>query len=178
MNYNPDQLLSFMDLAPTILSIVGVDIPDYIQGKAFLGDQKAEENNLLYFATDRFDEVFDRLRAVSDGNFKYVRNYDINKPHALNNSYRMQIPMMKELVELHKNGKLNEIQSFWLDSPKPAEELYDLSEDPYEINNLANSEKHSDILKKLSKNLDSWIIETNDLGEYPEKELIPEQYLN
>ena len=178
INYNPDQLLSFIDLAPTILSIVGIDIPDYIQGKAFLGDQKTEENKLIYFATDRFDEVFDRLRAVSDGNYRYVRNYDTSKPHALNNSYRMQIPMMRELVELHKNGKLNKIQSFWLDSPKPAEELYDLNEDPYEINNLADSKRHTEILNKLSRDLDNWIRETNDLGEYPEKELIPEEYLN
>ncbi len=178
VSYNPDQLLSFIDLAPTILSIVGIDIPDYIQGKAFLGDQKAEENKLIYFATDRFDEVFDRVRGVSDGNYRYVRNYDTSKPHGLNNSYRMQIPMMRELVKLHKNGKLNKIQSFWLDSPKPAEELYDLSEDPYEINNLVDSERHTEILNKLSINLDNWIMETNDLGKYPEKELIPEEYLN
>ena len=90
----------------------------------------------------------------------------------------MQIPMMRELVELHKNGKLNKIQSFWLDSPKPAEELYDLNEDPYEINNLADSKRHTEILNKLSTDLDNWIRETNDLGEYPEKELIPEEYLN
>jgi len=174
---NPHQLLSFIDLAPTILSIAGVKIPPHIQGKAFLGDQKSSENQLLYFATDRFDEVFDRLRAVTDGNYKYIRNYNTNKPHALNNSYRMQIPMMRELLDLYNNGKLNETQSLWLQKPKPAEELYDLNADPYEINNIINSNYHSDILVKLRKDLDNWIIETNDLGEFPEKELIPDKYL-
>jgi len=173
----PDQLLSFIDLAPTILSIAGIKIPSYIQGKAFLGDQKAEENQLLFFATDRFDEVIDRLRAVSDGNYKYVRNYNINKPHALNNSYRMQIPMMKELLELYNDGELNETQSLWLKNPKPAEELYDLNSDPHEINNIINSNYNSDVLVKLRKDLDNWVIETNDLGEFPEIELIPKKYL-
>jgi len=177
IDINPNQLLSFIDLAPTILSIAGIKIPSYIQGKAFLGDQKEAKNNLLFFATDRFDEVFDRIRAVSDGKFKYVRNYDINKPHALNNSYRMQIPMMKELLSLFRTGKLNEIQSLWLNSPKPAEEFYDLNADPYEINNIIDSKVHSKHLNNLRNDLNNWIIETNDLGEYPEKKLIPQEYI-
>jgi len=178
IDINPDQLLSFIDLAPTVLSIAGIKIPPYIQGKAFLGDQKGAKNELLFFATDRFDEVSDRIRAVSDGNYKYVRNYNVNKPHALNNSYRMQIPMMKELLDLFRNEKLNEIQSLWFKTPKPAEELYDLNADPYEVNNIIDSKFHSKHLNNLRNDLNNWIIETNDLGEYPEKEIIPEEYIN
>ena len=89
----------------------------------------------------------------------------------------MQIPMMKELLELYNDGELNETQSLWLKNPKPAEELYDLNSDPHEINNIINSNYNSDVLVKLRKDLDNWVIETNDLGEFPEIELIPKKYL-
>tara|TARA_Y100000768_G_scaffold223953_1_gene169066 strand:+ start:55 stop:327 length:273 start_codon:yes stop_codon:yes gene_type:complete len=89
----------------------------------------------------------------------------------------MQIPMMKELLELYNSGELNETQSLWLKNRKPAEELYDLNSDPHEINNIINSNFNSDILIKLRNDLDNWVIETNDLGEFPEIKLIPKKYL-
>jgi len=174
---DPNQLLSFIDLAPTILSIAGVDIPSHIQGKAFIGQQKKYSHKFIYTATDRFDAQIDRIRAVSNGHYKYIRNYDTLKPHALDVSYRLQIPMMQELLQLYDAGKLNEAQSKWLNSPKPDEEFYDLINDPYEIVNIINSKDQIECIVKFRKALDEWVINTNDLGEMPEMDIIPASYL-
>ena len=135
---NPLDLLSFIDLAPTVLSIAGIDIPDYIQGTAFLGDQRRESPKLLFSGSDRFDEQVDRLRAVFDGQYKYIKSYDSSKPHAIPVTYRLQMPMMQELLKLLKEDKLNEKQKFWFNAPKPSEEFYDLKNDPYELINNPN----------------------------------------
>ena len=169
---NPLDLLSFIDLAPTVLSIAGIDIPDYIQGTAFLGDQKRESPKLLFSGSDRFDEQVDRLRAVFDGQYKYIKNYDSSKPHAIPVNYRLQMPMMQELLKLLKEDKLNEKQKFWFNIPKPSEEFYDLKNDPYELNNLINDPNYADIVQSFSNKLELWIKDTNDLGEVPESEII------
>ena len=178
LNNNPDDLLSFIDLAPTILSITGIKIPKYIQGKPFLGSQRVDSPKLLFTATDRFDEQIDQLRAVFDGQHKYIRNYDTSKPHAIPVSYRLQMPMMKELIDLYNNGKLNQVQSTWFNSPKPSEEFYDISEDPFEINNLINDPSYLDRISIFREHIANWKIKTNDLGDTPEVDLIPVEYIN
>jgi len=82
--------------------------------------------------------------------------------------------MMQELNRLYESGELNKEQSLWLRSPKPAEELYDLNKDPYELNNLVGNPDVQDTLKLLRKVLDDWVKDTNDLGRYEEKDLIAE----
>ena len=167
-----NDMLSFIDFAPTILSIAGIDIPKIYQGKPFLGARKSlKKRKYLFTASDRFDELTDRIRAVKSKRFKYVRNYNIEKPHALNVVYRTQMNLMKHLNELNKSNSLSDKQKLWFQVPKRPEEFYDLENDPFELNNLIEDEKFAPHINKLKLQLDSWLKNINDLGGIPEKEL-------
>ena len=167
-----NDMLSFIDFAPTILSIAGIDIPKIYQGKPFLGAKKSlKKRKYLFTASDRFDELTDRIRAVKSKRFKYVRNYNIEKPHALNVVYRTQMNLMKHLNELNKSNSLSDKQKLWFQVPKRPEEFYDLENDPFELNNLIEDEKFSLHINELKLQLDSWLKNINDLGGIPEKDL-------
>ena len=74
--------------------------------------------------------------AKQANNLFSIRTYNQNIPHALSVEYRMQMPMMKELIRLKEKNKLNNIQNSWFLLPKPNEEFYNVIDDPFEINNL------------------------------------------
>ena len=169
---NTNEFLSFIDFAPTVLTIAGIEAPSFLQGKAFLGKYKDEsKREYLFTASDRFDENPDRIRAVRDDKFKYIRNYFPENSHALNVAYRRQMVLMRHLTSLHLQGKLSKEQDLWFRVPKLREELYDLENDPFELNNLSEKPEYSNQLNNLSKVLDNWIKEIDDLGRIPEKEL-------
>ncbi len=168
-----NNFISFIDYAPSILSLVGIKPPDVMQGEAQFGEFKVNEKApYIFAASDRFDEKVDRLRAVRYNNFKYIRNFNPKISNAIPVSYREQMPMMRELNKLWKENLLNRDHSLWFKTPKPKEELYDLNKDPYELRNLADEIRLKDTLFFLREVLDKWIIHTNDLGEYSEKELV------
>lgn len=168
-----DRFISFIDLAPTVLSLAGIKPPKVMQGVAQFGKFEVEKKpKYTFHSADRFDAIYDRLRAVRSERYKYIRSFDTTKSHALPVAYRQQMPMMRELRRLYKTGKLNNKQSFWLHPTKPEEELYDLQNDPYELNNLATLPQVQDTLALLRKVMNDWIIETNDLGRIPEEELV------
>jgi N-sulfoglucosamine sulfohydrolase len=167
-----NEFLSFIDFAPTVLSIAGIEVPSFLQGKAFLGKYKDEsKREYLFTASDRFDENPDRIRAVRDDKFKYIRNYFPENSHALNVAYRRQMVLMRHLTSLHLQGKLSKEHDLWFRVPKLREELYDLENDPFELNNLSEKPEYSNQLNILSKVLDDWIKEIDDLGRIPENEL-------
>lgn len=171
-NYD-DQLLSFIDFAPTLLSWAGIKPPKVMQGKARFGVYKdSTESNYVFASSDRFDEMYDKLRAVRTKKFKYIRNYNPEISNALAVKYREQIPMMKNMMTLRAIGKLDSLPSLWFRTPKPEEELYDMENDPFELVNLSDQEQFQDTLVHLRKILNNWIKETNDLGRTPEKDLI------
>ena len=166
-------LLNFIDFAPTILSIAGLEIPKVYQGIAFLGSKKSKnKRNYSYSASDRFDEVTDKIRAVKTKKYKYIRNYDINKPHALNNYYRTQMALMRHLTALNESNLLSAEQKLWFNVPKNPEEFYDLENDPFELNNLIGEKKYSKEIENLRIQLDNWIDQINDPVNIPEKELV------
>ena len=166
-------LLNFIDFAPTILSIAGLEIPKVYQGIVFLGSKKSKnKRNYSYSASDRFDEVTDKIRAVKTKKYKYIRNYDINKPHALNNYYRTQMALMRHLTALNESNLLSAEQKLWFNVPKNLEEFYDLENDPFELNNLIGEKKYSKEIENLRIQLDNWIDQINDPVNIPEKELV------
>jgi arylsulfatase A-like enzyme len=137
------QMISFVDLAPTILSLANIPVPEYIQGQAFLGNQKAKmPRKYIYAARDRMDTEYDRVRAVSDGRYKYLKNYMPEKPYYQDIEYRLGQKSMKEILRLRDEGKLNEQQMYWFRKSKPNEELFDTKTDPNEYLNLVNNPKY------------------------------------
>lgn len=169
-----NELVSFVDFGPTVLSLAGVKIPIAMQGQAFLGPQKSAPRKYVYAARDRMDSEYDRVRAVSDGRYKYIRNYMIDRPNYQNIQYRLNNPLMIHLLELHEQGKLTPEQERWFNETKPKEELYDTQVDPWEFNNLAGNPEYDAKLEELRKEHLDWIDYYGDLGAKPEMEMVRE----
>jgi N-sulfoglucosamine sulfohydrolase len=141
-----DRLVSFIDLAPSILSLAGVEIPEYMQGKAFLGEQQAPPRDYVHLFRGRMDERIDKVRAVRNKKFRYIKNYMPHRIYGQYIEYLWRAPSCRSWEEAYLAGNCNEAQSaFW--EEKPAEELYDVAADPWEVNNLAADPAYSDILK-------------------------------
>lgn len=168
-----EELHSFIDIPPSVLSLAGVKIPDYIHGQAFLGNQASNKpREYVFAARDRMDAEHDRVRAVRDNQFKYLKNYHTHKPYIQQIDYRLQMDMMNELLRLHEAGELNETQELWFRGNKPEEELYDTHQDPFELINLASDPKYAAKLKEMRNALDRWTDTYGDMGATDEKELI------
>src|SRR5262249_31162740 len=130
-----DRPVSFVDLAPTVLVLAGIEPPAWLHGHPFLGRDPARQP-FLYGFRGRMDERPDLVRSVTDGRFVYVRNYLPHRLPGQHVDYMFQTPTTRVWKELHDAGKLKPAQdAFW--KPKPAEELYDLRADPDEVENLA-----------------------------------------
>ena len=172
-----DQLISFVDFAPTVLALSGQVPPNYLQGQTFI-EEKQIKRKYIHAASDRFDGFTDAIRAVRDRRFKYIRNYRTEQGYYLPVSYREQIPTMKELIKLRDEGSLNEVQSQWFREKKPKEELFDCLKDPHEINNLANQTEYQNKLIELRSEMDRWLNEIDDQPNLPERELINQLWGN
>jgi len=167
-----NEMISFVDFAPTILSLANLPIPNYMQGQAFLGAKRAKTpRKYIHAARDRMDSEVDRVRAVFDGRFKYLKNYMPEKPYYQNISYRMRIKSVAEMIKLRDEGKLTGLQMHWFRKNKPVEELFDVKNDPYEVNDIANDPQYADKLKELRDQHEAWTKKYGDLGEFTEKEI-------
>ena len=163
--------IDFVDLVPTVLSIAGIKIPDGMDGTPFLGKDlkksNLEKQNITFGYADRFDEKYDLVRSVRKGKYKYIRNYQPFNVDGIYNFYRYKMLAYKEWYNLFKEGKLNKIQSqFFL--PRTPEALYDIEEDPHEINNLAKHKKHKETLLNLRETLNNHVVSQPDLSFFPE----------
>jgi N-sulfoglucosamine sulfohydrolase len=165
-----DDLIAFIDFAPTMLSLAGIKIPDYIQGKAFLGSQKAEPREYIFAARDRMDEAYDLIRAVRDKRYKYIRNYMWYLTRGQDINYMNQMPTMQEMRRLNAEGKLKGPQKQYFEPTKPIEELYNTVTDPHEVKNLAGDPKYKDVLRRMRVIHAKWVRETHDIGLIPEPE--------
>ncbi|MEM6964059.1 MAG: sulfatase [Bacteroidota bacterium] len=171
-NTTNDQMISFVDFGPTMLSLAGIKPHDFFQGKPFGGKYQTQPNEYIYAASGRFDEKYDMVRAVRDQRYKYIKNYLPDLPYDLNLSYRNKIPTMQELLRLKKEGKLNDQQAQWMAEQRAPEELYDTQNDPFELNNLADQEKYRPTLEALRKQCEDWMKKINDKGDIAEKDLL------
>jgi uncharacterized sulfatase len=168
-----EDLVNLIDLAPTLLSLAGVKIPTYMQGRVLLGHGRAEAREYVFGGRNRMDlSSNDYIRTVRDRRYRYIRNFTPQVPYAQRIEYMEKMPIMQEWRRLHAEGKLTGAQKLFFRHPKPAEELYDLVTDPHEVNNLAESRDQQAVLKRMRTMLEKWIKDTGDLGGVPEDELI------
>lgn len=169
--------ISAIDFGPTMLSLAGLETPSQMHGKPFLGKFKSENgHNLIFAARDRLDSEYDRVRSVMNDRFQYIRNFSPEKPLYMDIDFRKNIPTMRLLLDRKEKGTLTTEQRFWFKDTKPAEELYDWVKDPYQLHNLADNEAHSETLAELRKAMDDWMLNTEDLGGIPEKELLKQMW--
>lgn len=164
------RLVSFVDLAPTLLSLVGVEPPAWMQGRAFLGDYATPDPDYVFGFRGRMDERYDLTRSVRDQRYVYLRNFMPHRPYGQYVDYMFQTPTTSVWRRMYDDGLLPPPQTyFW--EPKPSEELYDLDDDPFETRNLAGSPAHADTLERLRQALDEHARSIRDVGFLPEYEL-------
>lgn len=162
-----NRLVEAIDIAPTILSLAGVTKPAKMQGRVLFGEHADPPREYAFGARDRCDETVFRFRTVRDDRYRYIRNFTPDRPFLQTNAYKERsYPVWNLLKQLAAEGKLTAAQKILTAPTMPAEELYDLQADPFEINNLAASEnsEHQAALLKLRGVLEKWIDQSNDQG--------------
>ncbi len=163
-----DRLVSSIDFGPTVLKLAGLDIPKHMQGRSFI---EGRPRKYVFGARDRMDERYDIIRSVRDKRYRYIRNYEPLKTYYQYMNTPEKGATMKEIRRTAKAGKLPAAAKLFMATSKPTEELYDLKNDPHEINNLVGNSKYTDKLVELRKAHSDWVKRTGDLGLLPEAEI-------
>ncbi|MPY87775.1 MAG: sulfatase-like hydrolase/transferase [Luteitalea sp.] len=164
------RLVAFVDLAPTMLSVAGVEPPNWMQGHAFLGSFATSAPAFAFGVRGRMDERYDMVRSVRDQRYVYIRNYLPHRVYGQYLSYMFETPTTQIWKRLYDEGKLEPPRTFFWET-KPVEELYDLESDPDEVRNLATSARHRAVLERLRRALDEHAAEVRDVGFLPEYEM-------
>jgi N-sulfoglucosamine sulfohydrolase len=166
-----------LDMTASSLMAGGIAVPEPFHGRPLFGS-KAKARDFIVTARDRCDETVERIRAVRDRRYRYIRNFMPERPYTQSNAYiEGSYPTQRVIKELHAAGKLNEVQELWMARRKPAVEFYDTQSDPFQIRNLADSPAHRTLVAGLAKRLDDWIVETRDKGGIPEPKEELDQWL-
>jgi arylsulfatase A-like enzyme len=162
--------ISFVDISATLLSLAGIEKPAQMQGRPFLGTKRvepaADEMEFLY--ADRFDELYGLRRGLTDGKWKYIRNFNPDFPTAPYSFYQFGQPGWVAFEKAWQDGKLTGIHKALWEAPGTSEQLYDLSADPWETNNLAADPAHAEKLAALREKLKATMKEVKDTGLVPE----------
>ena len=166
-----DRLVSFVDFAPTLLSLAGIPPPDWMQGHAFAGAFQEAPQPFIYGFRGRMDERTDLVRSVTDGRYVYLRNYMMYRSQGQHVDFQFVTPTTRIWWERFSEGKASEPQSVFWKTPKPPEELYDLECDPDEVRNLAEVPEHRAVLKKLRQAQQDLAREIRDTGFLAEAEV-------
>jgi len=164
-----ERLVSFVDLAPTLLSLVETEAPDYMQGDAFLGKYQKEEPEYIYMFRDRMDERYDLVRSIVDRQYRYTRYYNSNRIWMQQLEYLWRAPSMASWEREYLAGNCNEAQSRFFNT-KPVEELFDTENDPWELNNLANDPAWTERLITMRQACLDKAISMRDAGFIPESD--------
>jgi N-sulfoglucosamine sulfohydrolase len=161
------RMVSFIDLAPTLLNLGGIPIPDYMQGNAFLGPDQREASPYVHTFRGRMDERFDFCRGTFNEDFHYIINYMPHRKYAQHVEYLWRAPSMRAWERAYLNGECNLEQRRFFET-KPFEELYDRAADPWEVNNLADDPAYAKVLEELRKATLDWQLVIRDAGFIPE----------
>ncbi|WP_044212408.1 sulfatase [Flammeovirga sp. OC4] len=166
-----DGFVEFIDLSATVLHLAGLPVPEQIDGKPFLGEgvtlKELDKRDEAFGYADRFDEKYDLVRFLRKGKYSYWRSYQPFNFDGLHNFYRYKQPAFREWRDLARKGELEKVQEAFYRSRLP-EQLYDLENDPHEINNLANDPAYKKVLLEMRKIMQDRVKGMPDLSFYPE----------
>ena len=161
-----DRLVSFVDLAPTILSLASAPVPHWLHGQNIFDSSRT----YVFASRDRIDEVEDRQRAIRSKDYKYIRSWYPGVPGGHELDYRDNLDMVRNWRKLFLEKKLTPIESKWFEPPGERQ-LYNLFEDPFETNNLINKKEHEQIVRDLDQQLTDFLIRVGDKSELSEDEM-------
>lgn len=168
-----DELISFVDMPKTWLSLTGSEIPDSMQGRIFLGEGTEPKRDYHFAFRGRTDERFDNARAICDKRYLYIRNYMPYIPWMQHLSYLWQMEASKAWDEAYAAGQTNEVQSRFFKPKGATEELYDMHQDPDSVNNLAANPEYAETMNAMRtglrqqqlKNIDTGMITEMDMSQ-------------
>jgi uncharacterized sulfatase len=163
-----DAMVSAVDIGPSCMSLAGVNVPENIHGRSFFAPH-GEQREYIFAARDRCGEAADRIRCVRSKKYKYIRNFYPNRPYTQFSAYKeIQYPMLHLMRYLYYKNELTSDQKEFMGPNRPYQELYDIENDPFELNNLADAPEYQGILERMSDRLEKWINETDDAASIPE----------
>ena len=163
--------VSFVDFAPTVMSLAGVSVPDHMEGRPFLGDQAEPSRDYAHLFRGRMDERYDMMRAVRGRRYLYIRNYIPHRIYGQHLRYLWNAQSTRAWQQAYRQGECNEVQSrFW--NTKPPEELYDIREDPHNVHNLVEDPAHEAVLQQMRRANLQHLREIRDAGFLPEGEML------
>ena len=154
-------LVEHIDLGATSLGFAGIAKPGAMQSQDVFA-KGYEPREAVYGARDRADETVDWIRSVRTSRWKYIRNGFPSRPYLQPNQYKDSKAIVQAMVQWHAEGKLTAQQALIMAESRPLEELYDLENDPYESNNLAQLDEHREVLERLRNTLIEWQMRTGD----------------
>lgn len=167
------RLVELIDLAPTMLTLIGAEKPPKMQGRVLLGDGQEPPRRYAFAARDRCDETVFCFRTVRDARYRYIRNFTPDRPFLQANRYKeTSYPVWNLLKSLHAEGKLTPTQAALCAPTMPAEELYDLEADPHEIKNLASDPAFAEVKARMQAALERWMEECQDPGRLFESDAL------
>lgn len=167
--FKVDSPVAFVDLAPTLMNLIGSDIPEDLQGEPFLGySENIREKKYAFLFGDRFDSRYKLRRGITDGEYRYVLNFFPYQKGVLPLRYPEGIRSWAELKDKHHAGIKTRFSELYLTNPLPAKQLYHTDFDPWEVNNLSADSMYDSTEAKLHEALVQKMKEIYDLGFIPE----------
>jgi arylsulfatase A-like enzyme len=170
----PLGLVSAVDIAPTILELADIDMPEEYQGESFapvLKDPSAEIRDLVFSEHNWHDyEAHERMARTKD--FLYVLNARPNLPNGGPADSKVS-PTQAALNEVRDKGQLTPAQADIFVVPRSSEELFDIKNDPLQLLNLASMPEYQQKLEEMRKLLKDWQLET---GDSTPNDLTPDWY--
>ena len=167
-----ERVVSFVDFAPTTLSLAGIEPPDWMQGLAFDGQYEDEPRTYAYIHADRMDSVRDHTRSITNGRYRYIRNFMPERPRLYFVAYSDNIAMMADIRKLAESGEGTPEQGQITNPTKPSEEPSDSAADPHEVHNRIEDPALADVRDRMRAALATWQEDTGDLGGIDEAELV------
>jgi N-sulfoglucosamine sulfohydrolase len=165
-----DQMVAFVDFAPTVIHLAGAEVPERMEGRIFLG-KEAEEKNYVFGYRDRADDCYEVARSVFNGRYLYVRHFMPQLPYFQNAIIFNKTGSYEEFNRVMAKGELPE-ETLKMYKEKPVEQLFDLQTDPYETRNLVDEEGMETLVNHLSNTLGEWMVEHRDTGLLNEGEMM------
>jgi uncharacterized sulfatase len=166
-----DRLVSFVDFAPSVLSLAGVPAPKHFQGTAFLGPAASRPREFVFGARDRVDESFDLSRSARDGRWLYIRNFMPHLSWMQPERYSDASSFRREFRRLAAEGKLADGPLGYAAPRRALEELYDTQADPHQLRNLAAVPAHRRTLERMRGTLREWMLSARDAGLLTEPQM-------
>jgi N-sulfoglucosamine sulfohydrolase len=146
-----DELLSNVDVLPTVLELIDVDVPDDLDGRSFLGllAGDAYDPHERLFAEMTWHDEYNPVRAIRTDRYKYIRSF-------------WHLPKVYLAQDVAASEAGREVRERYGTPIRPYEQLYDLEAAPQEDENVVLEPRYQDVRLDLARQLQEWMSDTDD----------------